>query len=115
MPKSNKSVIVVNNSTHVASPLTMADISNFAKLIADIIYESPYYDREAHIFDVEFDDYTAEVEYLIEYKRVLVTESQGIKLYDFEKVGESIEVLNVKHYDGTLHPVLRYALNRILK
>lgn len=115
MPTTNKSAIVGNNSIHAASPLTMADIANFAKLITDIIYESPYYDREAHIFEVEFEDYTAEVEYLIEYERTLVTESQGVKLYDFNKVDESIEVLNVKHYDGTPHPVMRYALNRILK
>ena len=115
MPENNKSVIGANNSTHVASPLTMADIVNFTKLITDIIYESPYYDREAHIFEVEFEDYTAEVEYLIEYERVLVTESLGVKLYDFKKVDESIEVLNVTHYDGTPYPVMRYALNRILK
>lgn len=115
MPENSKSAHVGNNSIHAASPLTMADIVNFAKLIADIIYESPYYDREAHIFEVEFEDYTAEVEYLIEYERVLVTESQGVKLYDFNKVDESIEVLNVKHYDGTPHPVMRYALNRILQ
>lgn len=115
MPTTNKSAIVANNSTHVATPLTMADIVNFAKLIADIVYESPYYDREAHIFEIEFEDYTAEVEYLIEYERVLVTESQGVKLYDFNKIDESIEVLNVIHYDGTPHPVMRYALNRILK
>lgn len=115
MPENNKSALVGNNSIHVVSPLTMADIVNFTKLITDIIYESPYYDREAHIFEVEFEDYTAEVEYLIEYERVLVTESQGVKLYDFNKVDESIEVLNVTHYDGTPHPALRYALNRILK
>lgn len=115
MPKINKSAVVANNSNYARNPLTLADIVQFSRNIEDTIYNSPYYDQEDHVFKVEFDDYTAEVEYLIEYKRVLVTESQGVKLYDFEKVGESIEVLNVKHYDGTLHPVLRYALNRILK
>lgn len=106
MPKTNKSVIVENNSIHVASPLTMADISNFAKLITEKIYASTYYNYEDHLFEVEFEDYTAEVQYLVDFRASEVTRSQGIDLYEFIKVGESIEVLDVKHWDGTSHPVL---------
>ena len=115
MPTTNKSANVANNSNYVANPLTMADIVQFSREIEDTIYNSKYYDNESHVFEVEFGDYDAVVEYSIEWKRVLVTEFMGDRLYDLRKVGESIEVLSVHHYDGTPHPVMRSALNRILK
>lgn len=114
MPTTNKSANVANNSNYVRNPLTMADIVQFSREIEDTIYNSKYYDQESHVFEVEFGDYDAVVEYSIEWKRVLVTEFMGDRLYDLRKVGENIEVLSVHHYDGTPHPVMRSALNRIL-
>ena len=115
MPKSNKSANVAKNSNYTRNPLTLADIVQFSRKIEDTIYNSKYYDRESHVFVVEFGDYDAEVEYSIEQECNLVTEFMGDRLYEWQKVGESIEVLSVQHYDGTPHPAMRYALNRILK
>lgn len=115
MPKTNKCANVANNSNYAANPLTLADIVQFSREIENTIYNSPYYDNERHVFEVEFGDYDAVVEYSIEHQRTLVTEFMGDRLYDLRKAGESIEVLSVHHYDGTPHPQMRYALNRILK
>lgn len=115
MPKSNKSANVANNSNYARNPLTLAGIVQFSREIEDKIYNSPYYDQEDHVFEVEFDDYDAVVEYTLERECNLVTEFMGDRLYEWKKVGESIEVLSVQHYDGTPHPAMRYALNRILK
>ena len=116
MPKTNKSVIVEKNSIHVASPLTTADIVQFSRKIEDTIYNSDYYKfNENHEFEIEFGDYDAVVEYSVELKCDLVTEFMGDRLYEWQKVGESIEVLLVHHYDGTPHPAMCYALNRILQ
>lgn len=115
MPKTNKCANVANNSNYARNPLTLADIVKFSREIEDTIYNSEYYDRESHVFVVEFGDYDAEVEYSIEQECNLVTEFMGDRLYEWQKVGESIEVLSVRHYDGTLHPAMCYALNRILR
>ena len=116
MPTTNKSANVANNSNYARNPLTLADIVKFSRKIADTIYKSDYYSfRENHVFEIEYGDYDAVVEYSVELKCDLVTEFMGDRLYEWQKVGESIEVLSVHHYDDTPHPAMCCALNQILR
>lgn len=114
MPTTNKSTRVAKHSNCVANPLTLADIVTFSEIILEEIQNSPYYEVETHDFEISFDDYDAVVRYTVRLKSSLVAEYQGERLYDSHKISEHFNVLSVKHYDGTPHPQMRYALDRIL-
>ena len=115
MPTTNKSAKVAKNSNYARSPLTMADIIEFSREISCQVEQHPDYGSRSFRIEVMYDEYIADVEYSIEWECNLVTEFRGDRLYEWTKISEDCEVINVCHEDGTPHPHMCYALNRILK
>lgn len=114
MPTTNKSANVAKNSNYARSPLSLTNIIEFSREISYAVEHHPDYGSRSFQIEVMYDEYIADVEYTIEWECDLVTEFRGDRLYEWHKINEDTEVVNVCHEDGTLHPHMCYALNRIV-